>query len=384
MYPASDLSPVLRPVDKARGLPNEHYVDPDVFDEEKKTVLYGNWAGIGFGKDVPESGDVQPVTFLGLPLLIIRDQDGQIGVFQNTCRHRGMILVDKPKRVNGPIRCPYHNWCYSLKGALKATPHIGGPGKHTHETVPHSEYGLIRINSHVWHDVVFINMDGKAGSFEDRNRGLIDRWSEFSQPLHHGGVDSSFSLPVMTNWKLAVENYCEAYHLPMIHPGLNAISRLEDHYNIQVRDEYSGQGSVVYQQLKDDAGRSFPDFQGLSEKWDRGAEYIALYPNVLFGVHRDHCFTIILEPISIDKTIEHVSLYYADPDVQRTGYSDLRKSNTSQWRAVLKEDIYVVEGMQRGRNGELFDGGKLSPIMDGPTHNFHHWVATQVSKRRLK
>ena len=35
-----------------------------------------------------------------------------------------------------------------------------------------------------------------------------------------------------TNWKLAVENYCESYHLPWVHPGLNSYSRLEDHYHI--------------------------------------------------------------------------------------------------------------------------------------------------------
>ena len=88
-----DLSEVTKPVNTARGLPNAHYIDETVFNEERDAVLFNNWAGVGFAKDVPEAGDAMPVDFLGMPLLILRDQDGALTVFQNTCRHRGMILV---------------------------------------------------------------------------------------------------------------------------------------------------------------------------------------------------------------------------------------------------------------------------------------------------
>jgi choline monooxygenase len=50
--------------------------------------------------------------------------------------------------------------------------------------------------------------------------------------------------------------------------------------------------------------------------------------------------------------------------------------------AVFDEDVFVVEGMQKGRHGEFFDGGRFSPVMEGPTQNFHHWVASQVEKGR--
>ena len=64
----SKLSSVLKPVSVANGLPNEHYVDPAVFAEERESVLFANWSGIGFGKDIPEAGDAKPVDFLGMPL----------------------------------------------------------------------------------------------------------------------------------------------------------------------------------------------------------------------------------------------------------------------------------------------------------------------------
>ena len=61
----------------------------------------------------------------------------------------------------------------------------------------------------------------------------------------------------------------------------------------------------------------------------------------------------------------------------------MRKRNAEMWYAVFEEDLFVVEGMQRGRHGRAFDGGKFSPVMDGPTHCFHHWVASQMQAAPL-
>ena len=368
------LDEVRNPVDTARGLPNAHYIDPDCFEVEKQKVLISGWAGLAVADDVPAIGDAKPVTFLGIPLLLIRDRTGQVRVFQNICRHRGMILVDKPRKIEGAIRCPYHSWCYSTDGALVATPHVGGPGHNTHDAIDKATLGLIEVRSHIWLNTVFVNIDGNAAPFADMHADLIARWRDFDQDMYHGGGDSRFTLSVKTNWKLAVENYCESYHLPWVHPGLNSYSRLEDHYNIVEPGKFSGQGTYVYRQLKGDDGDTFPDFAGLDAKWDTGGEYLTVYPNVLLGVQRDHAFVIILEPKGHDMTHEHVHLYYAAP-----GTNDaLRAKNSAQWKEVFEEDIFVVEGMQRGRQAPAFDGGRFSPAMDGPTHCFHAWVAEKL------
>lgn len=375
---SSDLSHVLRPVDEARGLPNAHYIDDTVFAEERDAVLFGTWSGLAVASDVPENGDAKPISFVGLPLLLLRDKDGDVRVFQNTCRHRGMILVEEPRKIEGAIRCPYHSWCYSTKGKLVATPHVGGPGMNTHEKMDRDTLGLIEIRSYIWRDVVFINVSGDADPFEVVHADLIKRWAEFDGPMYHGGPDSAFQLDVRTNYKLAVENYCESYHLPWVHPGLNSYSRLEDHYNIAEQGKYSGQGTLVYRQLKGKDGQTFPDFAGLGEFWDEGAEYITVYPNVLLGAQRDHAFAIILEPKSVSETLEHVHLYYAAPQIDE----DMLQDNATLWKGVFEEDIFVVEGMQKGRYGPGFDGGRFSPAMDGPTHCFHAWVAARLIEHR--
>lgn len=382
MNKPSTLQSVMTSVNRANGLPNAHYIDPVVFAEERASVLFASWSGVGFSKDIPEPGDAKPVDFLGVPLLLVRDQDGAIHVYQNTCRHRGMILVEEAKNIRGTIRCPYHSWCYSLKGQLRAAPHVGGVGQNTHEGVKMAELGLVSFRAHVWQDVIFVNIDGKAAPFEEVHAELLDRWQEFDRPLHHGGPESSLKLEVNTNWKLAVENYCESYHLPWVHPGLNSYSRLEDHYNIESPGKYSGQGTLVYRQLRGAEGEVFPDFDALSDKWTTGGEYVAVYPNVLLGVQRDHTFAIVLEPRSCEQTVEHIELYYAKSSAETPELDPLRHQNAQLWKTVFEEDIFVVEGMQKGRHGPMFDGGRFSPAMDGPTHNFHHWVATQVEAGR--
>ena len=94
-----------------------------------------------------------------------------------------------------------------------------------------------------------------------------------------------------------------------MHPGLNSYSRLEDHYNIEREGHYSGQGTLVYRQLRDENDARFPEFRGLSAQWDEGAEYVAVYPNVLLGVQRDHAFAIVLQPVDQENTVEQLVIF---------------------------------------------------------------------------
>jgi choline monooxygenase len=381
-----DLSNVLQPVETARGLPNAHYVSDEMFQTEKQRVLYDNWSSIGFAKDIPNNGDAMPISFVGMPLLALRGKDGSVRVFQNVCRHRGMILVAEKKNLGGGvIRCPYHSWCYAQTGDLVTTPHVGGPGQNRHDNIKRDELGLVEIRSYVWLGTIFVNISGSAPEFTEYAADAISRWSEFSdQTVFGGGADTVLQFDVVSNWKLPVENYCESYHLPWIHPGLNVYSRLEDHYHIENPGHYAGQGTHVYRQIKGENGQVFPDFGGLSLRWDEAGEYIALFPNTLLGVQRDHIFSIILDPISKDRTVEHIALFYAC-EAAATGdeFAALRRKNADQWHMVFAEDVGVVEGMQKGRHGIHFDGGKFSPVMDSPTWCFHQWVALNLVDQPL-
>ncbi|TDQ83295.1 choline monooxygenase [Dongia mobilis] len=390
MQPHADLSclpfdpaamaRVLEPIATARGLPNEAYVSPAFREWERDRVLARTWFCIGFGRDVANPGDAYPAQIQGIPLLMLRRYDGSIAVFHNVCSHRGAQIVTEPCSVKRRIRCPYHSWVYDLDGNLLATPHIGGPRINEAAGFDKAEHGLKPVRSaHFW-DMVFVNLSGDAEPFEDFIAPLATRWADFDMNrIHHPGEVGSLKLTVNCNWKLAVENYCEAYHLPSIHPGLNSYSKLEDHYNIEVPGHFSGQGSHAYTPLLVKDGPGLPQFPDLPPKWDKAAEYASLYPNVLLGIHRDHYFAIRLEPIGNDRTVEHLEIYYVGEESAAPAFDATKAANLAAWRAVFAEDVEVVERMQRGRASPGYDGGVFSPAMDGPTHCFHRWLAERLA-----
>lgn len=380
----SDLSRAIAAATAAgatgSGLPNACYTDADVFALERDALFSQGWACIGFGKDVPAEGDVFPVDFLGEPLLLARGKYGRVRVFHNVCSHRGMVLVDEPGNCRGLIRCPYHSWCYDLDGALRRAPYVGGPGSDEHPDFDRTAHGLRAVRAETWMDMVFVNLSGDAAAFADANTDLLDRWGEFADaPLTHGGAESTLTFDLATNWKLAVENYCESYHLPWVHPGLNSYSRIEDHYPIEAPGRFSGQGTRVYSPVLTRDEKTFPALPGLSEAWDVGAEYIALYPNVLLGIHKDHFFAILLLPDGPARTHERCEIYYFDAACAGPDYAGLRAANARTWQTVFAEDVGVVEGMQRGRASSGFAGGVLTPVMDSPTRCFHRWAAGRLA-----
>ena len=345
-------------------------------------MLAKQWTCIGFVDDVVPNS-TQPVDLLGLPLLIVRDKAGTSRVFHNVCRHRGHRLVSESKALSSAgIVCPYHCWVYGVDGALKRTPHIGGPKKHEIEGFDKSKRGLFKVRCETWMGMIFVNVSGDAPDMDKHLSPLLKRWSEFVdkneyenlRPADQGGA---FEIEVQCNWKLAVENYLESYHLPMVHPELNTYSKLEDHYNIMVDEMGGGQGSTAFR-FAEKAGLSLPHFHSWPEARKANAEYIALYPNVLLGLQVDHVFAVILLPTTHTSTRELFRIFYVGDEATADLLKDMRIAVLEGWRAVFAEDIGVVEGMQQGRASPAFDGGVFSPVMDNATHHFHRWVAGQV------
>lgn len=362
------------------ALPNEVYTDPRTLAAEADAVMRKAWIGIAFEADVPRPGTVFPVDLTDTPLLLVRDRAGAVRVFHNVCRHRGMKLVVEPGRTGRVIRCPYHSWCYRLDGGLDRTPHVGGVGQDTHDELDPSTLGLMEVRSAIWFGTVFVDLSGQAPAFEEAMSGIRDRWSAFPDAAFcSGGDDSTFDMPLNANWKLAVENYLESYHLPSVHPALNSYSRIEDHELLVGDDGFAGQISLVYRPVLDADGLGFPKVEGLGDYWQTRGEYIALYPNLLLGLHSDHWFTILLLPDGPERTQERIRIGYFSKDAA-TGvdFAALREANTRLWQVVFAEDISPVERMQAGRHSPAFDGGVLTPVLETTTRDFHAWIADRL------
>jgi len=378
------LDVVSNSIEKAHGLPNECYTSKDYTLIERKKLFEDKWIVAGVASSIPEIGDVKPIDILGMPILILRNKQNEIKVFHNVCSHRGVKLVSKSGKINSLIRCPYHSWSYNLNGELMATPHIGGMNKHSAYGFDKSKSNLKEVRSYIWLDLIMININQNEMSFEDYIKPLSDRWEKFwpikdRELIHHSNDFGYFKLNAKCNWKFAIENYCESYHLPWVHPGLNSYSKIEDHYHIQgLPNRFAGQGTVVYNpQFK--GKEKLPSFPNWPKDKENIAEYVALFPNVMLGIHKDHYYAYWIEPINHEFTLEHMELYYVgEQAAQNNKFKSLRKQNHKQWEDIQKEDVDIIQGMQTGRNSPSYNGGNFSPVMDNPTHHFHKWVAQNL------
>ena len=377
---------VKNPIEKAHGLPNECYLNNDYLEFEKEKIFKNNWTMIGVASSVPNPGDAKPFNLLGIPILIVRNKENEVKVFHNVCSHRGFKLVDRECKLKNVIRCPYHSWSYDFNGKLTVTPHIGGLGKHEVEGFDKNKSNLKEIKSNIWMDLIFININSNAKPFEDFIKPLEDRWSKFiskkdQKLIRHSTDNGYFNMTVNSNWKFAIENYCESYHLPWIHPELNKVSNISDHYHIEDENlNFSGQGSNKYSQ-QFDGNIKFKCFPNWPTELSEKSEYVSLYPNVMLGIHIDHFYAFWLEPISNNQTKEHFELYYVgDESASSDEFKDIREKNFAFWQEVMNEDVTAIEGMQNGRNSPAYNGGNFSPVMDTPTLMFHKWVATNLTK----
>ena len=377
---------VKNPIEKAHGLPNECYLNNDYLEFEKEKIFKNNWTMIGVASSVPNPGDAKPFNLLGIPILIVRNKENEVKVFHNVCSHRGFKLVDQECKLKNVIRCPYHSWSYDFNGNLTVTPHLGGLGKHEVEGCDKNNSNLKEIKSNIWMDLIFININSNAKPFEDFIKPLEDRWSKFiskkdQKLIRHSTDNGYFNMTVNSNWKFAIENYCESYHLPWIHPELNKVSNISDHYHIEDENlNFSGQGSNKYSQ-QFDGNIKFKCFPNWPTELSEKSEYVSLYPNVMLGIHIDHFYAFWLEPISNNQTKEHFELYYiGDESASSDEFKGIREKNFAFWQEVMNEDVTAIEGMQKGRSSPAYNGGNFSPVMDTPTLMFHRWVATNLTK----
>ena len=380
------LLSVLNSIEDAHGLPNECYLNGPYNKIERKKIFENNWVVIGTSSSIVKTGDIKTFNLLGIPLIILKDKDQKVRVFHNVCSHRGYKLINEDCSLKKIIRCPYHSWSYDFNGNLIATPHLGGIDIHNHDDFRKDESGLKEVKSYVWLDLIFVNLSGNAIPFYEYIKPLEKRWSQFISkndynlmfhPIDYG----YFNLKVNCNWKFAIENYCESYHLPFVHPNLNKYSKIDDHYHIQgLPNRFAGQGTTVYNPRFKNK-EIFPNFPSWKSNKQQYAEYVALFPNVMLALHKDHYYAFWLEPIKYNKTREHMEIYYVGEKAAFANkYKKIRKENFLQWKDIMIEDLKIIEGMQEGRNSPIYNGGNFSPVLDNPTHHFAKWVTNKLIK----
>jgi choline monooxygenase len=359
------------------GLWADAYTNPDFLELERQTLFTNHWVCVGLASDVANPGDMRPVDVAGMPVVLVRDRQGTLRAFHNICSHRGLELVDKPCNSKGTIRCPYHSWAYGLDGILKSTPHFGGYYKDSYDGFDRSEKGLREIRCEQWLDIVFVNLSGDAPPLDEAMKPVDERWADYDLSLLRRGREAA--IECNANWKLAVENFSESYHLAWVHPALNGCSRMEDHFWFDMGDSLVGQGSLKYYSGEVE-GRRLPTFPNVeTTQRETIAEYITVFPNLMLGVHPDYFLVFMVNPLSVDRTLERMIFYFVGDEAMTEENSALRDIPPDLWIETNDEDIAVIERMQKGRRSPAFDGGCFSPALETTVKQFQNLVFRAIN-----
>jgi choline monooxygenase len=325
----------------AATLPGAFYSDATAFAAMRERVFARSWQWIGGVEDVAEPGALSPRELLpghlDEPLLLARDDAGTLRCLSNVCTHRGNILVGAPCHAR-EIRCGYHSRRFDLAGRMTFMPEFKEA-----RGFPSASDDLPRVPLGEWAGQAFASL-APAAPLDEFLRGVqrdIDP-AALRGLRHDPGRDREFH--VAAHWALYVENYLEGFHIPFVHPGLNAVvdysayaSELHAYSNLQLAHDKAG--SVA-------------------------ARYWWVFPNLMLNFYPWGLSLNLVQPLAIDRTRVLFRSFVADPTKLETGAG-------AGLDRVEAEDEAIVEAVQRGVRSRLYTRGRYSPSRERGVHHFH-------------
>lgn len=382
----SECADLELPTEATSGLPARAYVDPAFFELERQTLFRNGWIAAAFEQDIPQPGDVYPVTIAGWELVFVRSEDGAVRCFHNVCRHRGMKLVREPSHAATRLACPWHCWTYNLEGELVATPNLGGTGVGEVDGIDKHTLGLVPVRCAQWWNFLFVNIDGDAPPLSEHMAPLDRRTANFDRDEL---VCSSLGLEFdyAGNWKILIEGGIEDYHFPWVHPqlmpqGLFAPEIGEDCYaGISSKPAtVGGKAKMVGKSLGPES-RALPKFSHFAdpEKVEMGV-FMAM-PSAVVALNQDHAVSTLFIPQSHDQTrARRLFHFVGDEAANQAEYAQARENVRDAWLTISEQDAeYVAEihHMSHTRDA-LAMGTRFSPFWEPAVHHFQKMVARRT------
>lgn len=212
-----DRAQLLALFDPATGrLDRRALSDEAIYRLELERIFARGWNFMCHDSQIPEPGDYF-INYIGEDqVIVVRDETGKVNVLLNTCRHRGNALCRAERGRAKSFVCSYHGWNYALDGRL-----IGVPGQKTyyHDDLDRSRLGLVaaaQVESHLgfW----FATLDPDAPRLADY-LGEVGR-AGLGMVCAYGDVEVVDGIQknvVDCNWKIAVDNLFDWYHVMYSH-----------------------------------------------------------------------------------------------------------------------------------------------------------------------
>ncbi|MCY3819433.1 MAG: aromatic ring-hydroxylating dioxygenase subunit alpha [Gammaproteobacteria bacterium] len=336
-------------MDPLRALPAAAYRDPAWLAAEKEGIWHGDWVFAATEDALPTPGDQLPTLIGDQPVLLLRNQAGELVALSNLCAHRGTLLVEE--RTNAErIQCPYHAWTYDDAGRLIGVPF--GP----REALDRSSHGLVKYRAESWHGLVFVSLRHQVES-------LAERFAAVEPHLATRGIDrlchqSDWQTTDVwnCNWKVAITNAMESYHLFKVHP-----TTLEPY--TPTRDAYYITGSA----RATATGGAYKD--------EDDYLLISLPPGFVGVFTKDSLVWQAVHPVGVDRCAVRTGVASPSDGGVLGGLG-----NWFNWAIgagatrpdFLKEDKAICERIQRGFSGD-FVPGRLLPV-ERVVADFGHYL----------
>jgi len=193
------------------------FVDADVYQQELETLFTRAWLFIGHESQIPNPGDFFTSRMGEESVILCRDKKGEVHVFLNSCRHRGMKVCRYEQGNTSLFTCPYHSWSYTTEGKLQGVPQY----RNLYEgSLERDDWSLVEVAKlKRYKGTVWATWDKDAPEFEDyMGKALIhlDQVLDCRDGRPGGSeVIGVHKWVVPANWKFASENFLgDTYHNP--------------------------------------------------------------------------------------------------------------------------------------------------------------------------
>jgi choline monooxygenase len=343
-------------------LPWSWYSDPETLRLEQERIFRSAWQYAGHLGQVPEPGSFFTTTVGFTPVVVTRArEDRQLRAFLNICRHRGFPVAEGEGR-RATLQCAYHAWTYGLDGRLQAAPRSEvEPG------FDREELGLAPAQVDTWGPFVFVNVDPDAAPLAD---ALGDMPALVAEILdvdalrfrHRTGWELD------ANWKVVCENFLECYHCQVAHPSFSDVVDVSlDAYRL----ESSGLVSSQFGPVRDTAREHF-DVAGEIAR----SQFHFLWPNTGINIFPGRANVSIgpINPLAPGRSARFLDYFFA-ADTAEAWIAEFLELDDQ----VGKEDLLLVEGVQRGMDAGALPDGRVLERSEQLIRHFQELTAAALA-----
>ncbi|MEN9560320.1 MAG: hypothetical protein RLZZ502_1531 [Pseudomonadota bacterium] len=354
-----------------------HYTDEGIRAAEVQALfralplVVAHSSELGMGQVLTHDG-------YDLPMLLSRDQKGQVHAHLNVCRHRGMRLLDgKAGAVDKTaVVCPYHAWSYQLDGALRHISHAEG-----FDACAPGQRDLVRLPCAERHGLIWVLPVRDATLDLAAYLGAMDTelpYFAMDQLTHFRTTEAIYDC----NWKLLMDAFLESYHIRVLHQksiypffmdGVVASERVGRHiHSLVARRECEtwAKGSADIR----DTDLQLP----LTQLCQLSTPSHILFPNTIATFHPDYLSLISLFPVAAGKMRWQHRMLVPKHKISADWLPHWHKTHELIEKTVFqKEDIYCAVDMQKGFNSGANDYLTVGRMERGMQW-FHEQVAAEL------